>query len=187
MRFSETLLKGAFVIYLDPVQDERGFFSRVFCQNEFAMQGLRSTFVQSNQSGSLLSGTIRGLHYQISPHDEVKLVRCVKGAVFDVMVDIRKDSPTFLQWFGQELTENNDTMLYIPQGFAHGFQTLVDNSHIFYMVSNFYTPDYEQTIRYNDSKIDVRWPLPVSNISQKDTSAPLISETFAGIIPSAST
>lgn len=172
MRFTETELSGAFTIELEPVTDERGFFVRAWCQNEFAKRGLETTIAQCNLSGNSLKGTLRGLHYQATHHEEVKLVRCTRGAVFDVMVDLRRDSETYLKWFACELTEENRKMLYVPKGFAHGFQTLCDGSEVFYQISQFYSPTAARGARWNDAAFGIRWPLPVAAISEKDRNQP---------------
>lgn len=172
MIFNETSLKGAYVIDLEPRQDERGFFARTFCRREFEEHGLISYVVQANISFSHKKGTLRGMHYQLAPFAETKLVRCTRGALYDVIVDVRPDSPTFKQWFGVELTGDNYRMLYVPEGFAHGFLTLEDNTEASYQVSEFYAPGYEQGVRYNDPAFAIQWPLEVQVISDKDRSWP---------------
>lgn len=169
MLFIETKLKGAFVIELEKYSDDRGFFSRAWCQKEFKEQGINSQFVQANIGFSKNSGTIRGIHYQIAPFEEAKLVRCIRGAIFDVVLDLRPESPSFKQWFGVELSDENRKMLYVPEGCAHGYQTLVDNTEVFYQVSHVYSPECERGIRWNDPEFDIEWPIdeyPV--ISEKD-------------------
>jgi len=182
MIFHPSPLSGAFTIDVEPFIDNRGFFTRVFCENEFAQHGLVQHFVQANHSGTNGKGVIRGMHFQHAPFCEVKLVKCVQGGVFDVIVDVRKGSPTFLQWFGAELTAENKRMMYLPAGFAHGFQTLTDYSEITYMVSNFYNKESEGGVRYNDEKVKIGWPLPVSVVSDKDQHIPLIDPGFKGVI-----
>ncbi len=173
MVFSETGLKGAAVIELQRWVDERGFFARAWCRREFEDNGLLSGLVQSNISFNLTAGTLRGMHYQSSPYEEEKLVRCTRGALYDVIVDLRQDSPTFKQWFGVELTEDNRRMLYVPKGFAHGFQTLADNTEVFYHVTEYYTPGAERGIRWDDPAIGICWPpSAVRVISDKDRSWP---------------
>ncbi len=182
MVFNSLSLKGAYTIDVEPFQDSRGFFTRTFCEKEFAQHGLVQHFVQANHSGTHGKGVVRGLHFQYAPFCEVKLVKCVQGAIFDVIVDVRSGSPTFLQWFGTELTAENKRMMYVPAGFAHGFQSLSDYSEITYMVSDFYNKEKEGGIRYNDISVNVNWPLPVSLVSDKDMSISLIDSTFSGVI-----
>jgi dTDP-4-dehydrorhamnose 3,5-epimerase len=181
MIFNPLPLKGAFTIDVQPFEDNRGFFTRTFCEEEFAKHNLVQHFVQANHSGTIGKGIIRGMHFQHAPYCEVKLVKCVQGAIFDVIVDVRKDSPTFLQWFGAELTSENKRMMYVPAGFAHGFQSLTDYSEITYMVSSFYNKASESGVRYDDSKVNIEWPLPVSLVSDKDLIIPLIDETFSAV------
>ncbi len=168
MKFTETKLKGGFVIDIQKIEDDRGFFARGWCKNEFEEHGISSNLAQANLSFNRFKGTLRGLHYQASPHEEAKLVRCTKGGIFDVMVDLRKDSPTYGNWVGEELTAENHRMLLVPEGFAHGFQTLEDDTEVFYQVSEFYTPNAEQGARYDDPAFSIQWPLDVSVISDKD-------------------
>jgi dTDP-4-dehydrorhamnose 3,5-epimerase len=174
MRFAPIELAGAYLIHLDPRVDERGLFARAFCSREFADQGLETAFVQANLSSNRHAGTVRGLHFQRAPQAEVKLVRCVKGAIYDVMVDLREESPTYLRWFGAELSEENKLMAYVPRGFAHGYQALNDGATLFYMVSAFYSPESEAGLRFDDPKLAVQWPQGVSEISDKDASWPLL-------------
>lgn len=169
MLFIETKLKGAFVIELEKYSDDRGFFSRAWCQKEFKEQGINSQFVQANIGFSKNSGTIRGIHYQIAPFEEAKLVRCIRGAIFDVVLDLRPELPSFKQWFGVELSDENRKMLYVPEGCAHGYQTLVDNTEVFYQVSQVYSPESERGIRWNDPEFDIEWPIDEDLvISEKD-------------------
>jgi len=172
MKFLETPLKGAFIIDLEKREDERGFFARTWCRNEFESHGIYRLPVQSNLSYNKKAGTMRGMHYQASPFQESKLLRCVSGSVYDAIIDLRKDSPTFMQWFGIELNEENGTALFIPEDFAHGFMTLKDNSEIMYQVSAFYTPGSERIIRYNDPSFNIQWPMEATIISEKDKNAP---------------
>jgi dTDP-4-dehydrorhamnose 3,5-epimerase len=174
MQFTETHLKGAFVIDLEQKPDHRGFFARAFCGQEFEAHGLKSVIAQCNISFNHKRGTLRGMHYQVSPSTETKLVRCTRGAIYDVIIDMRPGSPTYLQHFGVELTADNYRMLYVPEMFAHGYQTLIDNTEAMYSVSEFYAPGCEQGIRYDDPSIKIEWPAPVSEISSKDTSWPLL-------------
>jgi dTDP-4-dehydrorhamnose 3,5-epimerase len=182
MIFNPTPLKGAFTIDVTPFQDNRGFFTRTFCEKEFAAHDLVQHFVQANHSGTHGKGVIRGMHFQHSPFCEVKLVKCVQGGIFDVIVDVRKGSPTFLQWFGAELTAENKKMMYVPAGFAHGFQSLTDYSEITYMVSDFYNKESEGGIKYDDASVNIQWPLPVSLVSDKDLAIPLVNSNFNGVI-----
>lgn len=182
MIFNPLNLTGAFTIDVEPFQDNRGFFTRTFCEKEFAAHGLQQHFVQANHSGTHGRGVIRGMHFQHAPHGEVKLVKCVQGAIFDVIVDVRAGSPTFLQWYGAELTAENKRMMYVPQGFAHGFQTLTDYSEITYMVSAFYNKESEGGVKFDDPAAGIVWPLPVSLVSDKDMKIPLVTESFTGVI-----
>lgn len=172
MKFTETPLADAYVIGLEPMTDERGFFARGWCSREFEEHGLAANIVQANVSFNHSAGTLRGMHYQVAPHEESKLVRCTSGALFDVIIDLRADSATFGQWFGVELSAANRQMLYVPHGFAHGYQTLTDGTEAFYQVSEFYAPGAEQGIRYNDARFAIEWPLAVTVISEKDASWP---------------
>lgn len=177
MLFHETKLAGAYVIDTERRRDERGFFTRTWCRQEFGDLGLELDFVQQNLSVNPVRGTLRGMHYQASPHGEAKLIRCSRGAILDVIIDVRPSSPTFRQWIGVELKAQQYRMLYVPKGFAHGFQTLVADSEVTYLVSQYYKPDAGRGVRYDDPAIGVRWPLPVTRISQQDRSWPLLSET----------
>jgi dTDP-4-dehydrorhamnose 3,5-epimerase len=168
MQFQAIKLPNAYIIDLDKIDDERGFFARAFCQREFAEQGLTTQFVQCNISSNRKRGTLRGMHYQLPPSAETKLVRCIRGAIYDVIVDLRPDSPTFLQWYGVELSAENRRMLYVPEGFAHGFQTLADDTELFYQMSEYYAPDYARGLRWNDPLINIAWPLAIESISAKD-------------------
>lgn len=158
MKFVETPVAGAWLVEPTPRVDERGFFARVWCTDEFAAQGLTASFVQCNDSLSRHRGTLRGLHYQVAPFGEVKLVRCVRGAVFDVLVDLRPQSPSYLRWYGAELTADNRTMLYVPEGCAHGYLTLEDGSEVMYPVTCAYRPDAERGVRWNDPAFGIAWP-----------------------------
>jgi dTDP-4-dehydrorhamnose 3,5-epimerase len=172
MIFSETPLEGAYVIELEKHADERGFFARVFCEQEFSEHGLSSHFVQVNNSLGEARGTLRGLHYQLAPKAEVKLVRCIRGAFYDVIVDLRKNSPTFCRHFGLELTADNRKMLYVPKGFAHGFITVKPDTEALYFVDEFYAPEFERGLRWNDPRLGIDWPIPPSVISGKDRNHP---------------
>lgn len=168
MIFEETKLAGAFQIYPERFEDDRGFFARAWCDEEFANHGLSPRLRQCNISYNNKRGTLRGLHYQMSPFEEAKLVRCTRGAIFDVIVDLREDSPTYLCWEGVELTDENRCMLYVPERFAHGFQTLADNTEVFYQMSEVYAPDYARGYRWNDPAFAIKWPEDVSVISPRD-------------------
>jgi dTDP-4-dehydrorhamnose 3,5-epimerase len=172
MNFTEIDLAGAYVIDLKQIRDERGFFARGYCSKEFEAQGLASRVVQSNVSFNFKKATLRGMHYQVMPYAETKLVRCTRGAIYDVIIDLRPQSKTFQKWFGIELTEDNYRMLYVPEGFAHGFETLADRSEVVYHVSEFYMPNAEQGFRYNEPAFGIRWPLEVQVISEKDKNWP---------------
>ena len=163
MNFTGTKLPGAMVIELDPKADERGFLARTWCQNEFAARGLQTELRQCNLSFNEKKGTLRGLHYQAKPHAEAKLVTCVRGAIYDVAVDLRPDSPTFKQWLAVELTAANRRMLYIPEGLAHGFQTLEDHSEVFYYMFEFYHPESARGVRWDDPAFEIKWP-PVEKL-----------------------
>jgi dTDP-4-dehydrorhamnose 3,5-epimerase len=168
MVFSETPLKGAFIIDLERRDDARGFFARSFCQREFQAHGLKSVIAQANTGFNRLKGTIRGMHFQYPPAEETKLVRCSRGAVLDVIVDLRPESPTYLQHVTAELTADNHRAIYIPERFAHGYQALEDNTETTYHAGEFYTPGCEGGLRYDDPRLQLTWPLPVSVISDKD-------------------
>ena len=181
MQFTETKLKGAFIIDLEPRADARGFFARTFCANEFADHGLKPTVAQCNLSFNYKKGTLRGMHYQIAPATETKLVRCTQGAIYDVIIDMRPESPTYLSHIGVELTAENRRALYIPEMFAHGYQALTDGAEVVYQVGEFYTPGYERGLRYNDAAFNIEWPLSVSEISQKDAAWPLFESVGVGV------
>lgn len=168
MIFEETKLKGAFVIEPELSEDERGFFARTFCRNEFETYGLNPNLVQCNISFNRKKGTVRGMHYQVRPHEEDKLVRCTCGVIYDVIVDIRKDSPTRKRWISVELSAENRRMLYVPRGCAHGFQTLEDNCEVFYQMSEMYHSDLSRGVRWNDPAFSIRWPLRDPVISKRD-------------------
>jgi dTDP-4-dehydrorhamnose 3,5-epimerase len=176
MMYSETSLTGVYVIEMQPFEDARGSFSRVFCAREMREHGLPFELAQINKASNRKAGTIRGLHYQREPHAEIKIVSCTSGGVFDVAVDIRPDSPTYLKWFGTELTAENQRLLYIPAGFAHGYQALTDDAELIYLVSEFYAPDAEGGLRFDDPAIGINWPLEISAVSEKDSGWPLITD-----------
>ena len=168
MIFVRTKLKHAFIIELEKLEDERGWFARSWCQREFREQGLDSVVVQCSMSFNTKKGTVRGMHYQLPPFAETKLVRCMRGALYDVIIDLRPDSRTFLQWVAVELSAENGRTLYVPKGFAHGFQTLEDNTEAFYQMSEFYAPEHSRGVRWNDPLFDIAWPDKVSILSEKD-------------------
>ncbi len=168
MIFKETKLKGVFIIEPEILADERGFFARVFCRNEFENRGIDFEIVQSSISYNRRKGTLRGMHWQAAPKQESKLVRCTKGAIYDVVVDINPASPTYGQWISIELNSENRKTIYVPEGFAHGFQTLEDDTEVFYQMNALYAPEYARTVRWNDPSFKIKWPLEVSAISEKD-------------------
>ena len=170
--FTDTELPGAYVIELDRREDARGFFARLWCEREFAAHGLNSRVAQINVGRSTKRGTIRGLHYQLAPSQEAKTVRCTQGAMYDAIVDLRPDSPTYRRWFGLELTADNHRMLYVPEGCAQGYQTLVDDTEMCYQTSQFYAPESARGVRYDDPAFGIRWPLAVTSISDADRSWP---------------
>ena len=168
MIFSETRLRGAYIIDPERIEDERGFFARSWCQKEFTEHGLNVNPVQCNISYNKLRGTLRGMHYQSRPHAETKLIRCTRGSIFDVIIDLRRDSETFTQWTGVELTAENRRMLYVPDDFAHGFFTLSDNSEVSYQMSAFYAAEASQGVRWDDPQFDITWPSQPRVISARD-------------------
>jgi dTDP-4-dehydrorhamnose 3,5-epimerase len=172
MLFTETKLKGAYVIDIERKTDNRGFFARAWCRNEFAEHGLSTTVVQRNVALSTRRGTLRGLHFQIAPYQEVKIVRCTRGALLDVIVDLRPESPTYRQWIAVELNEDNYKMLYVPEGFAHGYQTLADNTELDYDTSEFFVADAARGVRFNDPAFKIDWPLEPTAISDADRNWP---------------
>ena len=174
MIFQETRLAGAYLIGPERVEDERGFFARTFCVEEFRARGLVTTCVQCSVSFNTRKGTLRGLHYQAAPHAETKLVRCTMGAIYDVIVDLRPDSPTFRQWFAADLTAENRAILYVPEGLAHGFQTLADKSEVLYQMSEPYHPECARGVRWNDPGIDIHWPLDIAVQSARDREFPAL-------------
>ena len=174
MIFTDTGLDGATIVDLERHEDDRGFFARAFCQREFTDHGLEPRVAQANMSFSHRRGTMRGMHYQVPPASETKLVRCVRGAIYDVIVDVRPESPTYLEHVGLELSADNRRALFVPRGFAHGCVSLVDDTEILYLVSEFYAPGYERGLRYDDPTLGIDWPIDVSVISDKDASWPLL-------------
>jgi len=176
MRFRETKIRGLYIIEPELKVDKRGYFSRVFCKKEFAKIGLNFGIVQVNRSLNLKKGTLRGMHFQKPPKAEDKIIQCIKGIVYDVAVDLRENSPTYGHWAAVELSEKNKRMFLVPKGFAHGFQTLTDNCEVLYFTSEFYSPEYESGIRWNDPFFNIKWPIKPTNISEKDKNWPLIEE-----------
>lgn len=168
MIFKETKLKGAFIIEPELLEDERGFFARTFCRKEFEAHGLDPDILQCNLSFNAKKGTLRGMHYQVKPFQEIKLVRVTKGSIYDVIIDLRPDSPSFKQWLGFELTAQNRKMLYVPKGFAHGFQTLTDDTEVFYQMSEFYHPESSRGLAWNSPEFGIEWLLDDRIISEKD-------------------
>ena len=168
MIFAETTLADAYIIDLVKIEDKRGFFARAWCQREFEAHGLSPNMVQMNVGFSYKRGTLRGMHYQKVPWAEAKLVRCTMGAIYDVVVDLRPDSPSYKQWIGVELTCDNRRMLYVPEGFAHGYQALTDESEMYYQTTQFYAPEFASGVRYNDPTFQILWPLEVTAISETD-------------------
>lgn len=175
MIFHETKIKGVFIIEPERLEDERGFFARTFCQNEFTAYGLKSHFVQCSISFNNRRGTLRGMHYQAAPHEEAKLIRCTMGGVYDVALDLRPTSATFKQWVAVELTAENRHLMYLPEGVAHGFQTLSDNAEVFYQISEFHHPESARGVRWDDPAFRIEWPLPVQIISERDRSYPFLN------------
>jgi len=169
MEFTETSLTGAFLVGLSKITDDRGFFARAWCKDEFAKHGLNPNMMQLNTAFSHKKATLRGLHYQEAPHAEAKFVRCTKGAIFDVIVDLRDGSPTKGQWFGAELTADNGRMMYAPEGFAHGYETLTDDAEMYYLTSASYAATAARGIRYDDPAFGIVWPLPIAVVSEADT------------------
>jgi dTDP-4-dehydrorhamnose 3,5-epimerase len=170
MIFNETPLKGVYIIEIEPHFDNRGYFERLICRKELLAIGLSKEIVQVNHSFSKKRGTLRGLHFQVPPFCETRIIKCIRGSVFDVAVDLRKEAPTFLKWFGLELTEENNRMLFIPEGFAHGFQTLKSNTELLYFHTGYYNPSAEAAVNYSDPVIKIKFPLKVTEISVRDQS-----------------
>ena len=181
IRFHPTPVEGAYVIALERRGDDRGFFARLFCEQEFGAVGLETRFVQINNSLSARRGTLRGMHYQLAPAAEVKVVRCLRGAMFDVIADLRPDSPSFGRWFGAELSGENRHMMYVPRGVAHGFITLTDAVETLYFMSATYTPELERGIRYDDPRLGIEWPIEPAEISPKDRQWPRFDPDYHDI------
>lgn len=182
MKFIETELKGAYIIDLEPRKDDRGLFARTFCKREFQEIGHNKEFVQFNHSMSVQKGTLRGMHFQNPPSAEIKLIRCIRGKVFDVIIDLRAGSSTFLKHIGVVLSEENMRMIYVPEGFAHGFQTLEDNTQMIYHHTEYYAPGSEGGLNFRDPSLNIEWPLTPTNLSDKDQKYPYIDNNFKGII-----
>lgn len=180
MRFTETKLAGAYIVDLSPIDDERGFFARTFDAKQLEEHGMNPRIAQANMSYNRTKGTLRGMHMQLEPALESKFVRCVRGAIYDAIVDMRPDSPTYLQHIGVELTADNRRALFVPESFAHGFQTLADETDVFYEVSQFYTPGTERGLRHDDPAFGIQWPLEVSVISDKDANWDLFDRATEG-------
>ena len=174
MKFIKTAINGVYVIKPDLLKDERGFFARMWCRDEFIAEGLNPQLVQCNISFNKEKGTIRGMHYQVDPFPEVKVVRCTMGSIFDVALDLRPDSPTCYEWASFHLSSSNHRLIYIPEGVLHGFQTLENNTEVFYQMSQQYHPESARGVRWDDPEIGITWPIPVSCISKKDLSYPLV-------------
>lgn len=179
MIFTELDLRGAFIVDIDPRKDDRGYFARIFCREEFSRHGLKFEAAQCNVSFNRRKGTLRGMHYQIPPKAEAKLVRCTRGAVQDVIVDLRDDSPTFRCWKAVKLTEHDSRMLYVPEGFAHGFQTLEDDSEVCYQMFESYSPEHARGVRWDDPALGIVWPLPNPTLSERDRTYPLLAKAPA--------
>jgi dTDP-4-dehydrorhamnose 3,5-epimerase len=176
VKFAASQLQGVYIVEIEPVEDDRGFFARTWCAREFAANGLSIERAQFSVSFNRRKGTLRGMHYQAAPHEEVKIVQCVAGAIYDVVVDLRRDSTTYAEWFGIELSARNHTMLYIPEGFAHGFQTLTDEAEVGYQISEFFEPEYARGFRWDDPAVGIQWPLSVTAISERDRHLPTFQD-----------
>jgi len=174
--FKETTLPGAYILEPEKINDQRGYFTRLWCKRELQHHGLKSNLAQSNAGFSHRKGTLRGLHFQKAPHAEVKIVRCARGAMFDVIVDLRPESPTYKRWFGVELNEDNGRMLYVPEGFAQGYITLMDNTEMNYHTSEFYSSEAASGVRYDDPEFGIQWPLAATIISEQDRNWPLMEQ-----------
>jgi dTDP-4-dehydrorhamnose 3,5-epimerase len=175
-------LAGAFILETHPHEDDRGMFSRLFCQNELQDLLNGKHILQINHSLTRQTGALRGMHFQRPPEAEIKIVTCLAGSVFDVIIDIRQDSPSFLQWHGERLSAENRKRMYIPEGFAHGFQTLEENSELLYLHTAFYSPDHEGAVHYNDPLMNIKWPLKITNISEKDETHPYLNKNRLNIL-----
>jgi dTDP-4-dehydrorhamnose 3,5-epimerase len=176
MIFKETSLKDAFTVQIEKIEDNRGYFATTFAVPDFEAHGLKAVIRQTSSSFNKLKGTVRGMHFQLPPYAETKLVRCMHGAIYDVIVDLRPDSPTFKKWQGFELSAENMLMYYIPEGFAHGYQALTDNAEVSYMLGQIYSPQHARGLRHDDSEIGIKWPLPVTVLSKRDEALPGLKE-----------
>ena len=176
MKFISTEIAGVWLIVPEPIEDERGSFARLFCRREFETRGLNSELVQCSTSFSRLKGTLRGMHFQAEPHGEEKIVRCTRGAMYDVIADLRRDSPSFRRWSGFELTADNRLMVYVPRGVAHGFLTTSDDTEVFYQMSEFFVPELTRGFRWNDPKVNIPWPINNPILSDRDKNLPFLSE-----------
>ena len=181
MKIKNTIFRNAFIIEPEPFRDNRGLFSRIYCQGELQDIIDDRHVVQINHSRTSYKGTVRGMHFQYPPMAEIKMIKCIRGEIYDVIIDVRRDSSTFLNWHGEILSEKNMKMMYVPEGFAHGFQTLKENSELIYLHTEFYNPHYEGGIRFNDPAINISWPLAVTDISERDLMHPVVSNDFKGI------
>lgn len=182
MKVIETPLKNAIVLKPEPFEDNRGKFSRIFCRQELQQIGRDKSIVQINQSLTRKKGAIRGMHFQCPPKAEIKIVKCMRGSVYDVIIDLRRNSLTLLQWHGEILSAENMKMMYVPEGFAHGFQALEENTELLYLHTEFYSPEHEGAVRYDDPLINIQWPMELTDISEKDRNHPLLSQDFEGIV-----
>lgn len=182
MIFTPTKLRDAYIVEIEKREDDRGFFARSWCRREFAERRMVSDLAQANVSFSLKRGTLRGMHYQMKPYEETKLIRCTRGAIYDVIIDLRPNSTTYGQWVGAELTADNYKMLYVPEGLAHGFQTLSDDAEVAYQMSQFFTPGAARGIRYNDPAFGIQWPMKVEVISSEDASWPDFSTNLQAMV-----
>ena len=183
MKILESPFKNAFVLEAEPYVDHRGKFGRIYCQDELKQIGHYKQIVQINHSLTRKRGAVRGMHFQHPPKAEIKMVKCLRGSVFDVIVDLRRDSDTLLQWYGEILSDDNLKMMYVPEGFAHGFQTLEEKTELLYLHTEFYSPEHEGGVRYNDPRLNISWPVEVTEVSEKDQEYPLLPNDFEGIIP----
>jgi dTDP-4-dehydrorhamnose 3,5-epimerase len=181
MIFIPNVLEGSYIVEIQPYKDDRGWFGRFYCKDEFQQIGHNKEWVQMNHSVTYQKGAIRGMHFQVAPYREIKMVRCIAGAVYDVIIDLRKDSATFLKWFGSDLSAENKRMMYIPEGFAHGFQCLSNDCELIYFHTEYYEPGFEGGIRHDDPAVSIKWPLNVTTISERDQLHPTLDENFKGI------
>ncbi|MFC1856962.1 dTDP-4-dehydrorhamnose 3,5-epimerase [Thermodesulfobacteriota bacterium] len=182
MKFTKLPLDSAYLIEQKVIHDKRGMFSRLFCKQELESIGHKKEIVQVNHSVNLKAGALRGMHFQYPPSAEIKMVKCLRGSVFDVVIDLRRHSATFMKWHGEVLSGNNMKMMYIPEGFAHGFQALADNCELLYFHTEYYSPEHEGAVRYDDPMVGITWPRAITEISERDSRHPLLSEDFGGIL-----